>query len=112
MKIKYASIKVKNIKRSLEFYTKILDLDILDEYYSQNISVVMLTDGYVNLELIEDSSEDYGLDNIGLTVTDMDDIVERLDEYGVCYENQSISQEGHILSLSDYDGVNINIIQE
>lgn len=112
MKIKYTSIKVKNIVKSLEFYSKILGLDVVDEYYSDAISVVMLSDGYVNLELIEDSSDDYGLNNIGFVVDKMDRILKRLDDCDVEYDEQLITEDKHIISLCDYDGVNINIIRE
>lgn len=112
MKIKYTSIKVKNIVKSLEFYKKIFDLDVVDEYYSESISVVTLTDGNINLELIEDSSGEYGLNNVGFVVEDMEDVLKRLDEFDVDYKKQSITECNTILSLCDYDGVDINIIQE
>lgn len=110
MKIKYNSIKVKDIAQALKFYNQILNLEIIDEYYSDTISVVMLTDGYMNLELIEDSSEDYGLDNIGFVVNDIDDISNQLAKNDVEYD-EKVYENNHILSLKDYDGVKINIMK-
>ena len=112
MKIKYASIKVKNIEKSLSFYRKILGLDVVDEYYSDTVSVVMLTDGYFNLELIEDSSDDCGLNNIGFVVDDIEDVLNRLEESDIVYEDDVVTEDNHILSLTDYDGVNINIMEK
>ena len=112
MDIKYASIKVKNIEKSLDFYGEILDLDVVDEYYSDSISVVMLTDGNVNLELIDDSTDECGFNNIGFVVSDMDEVINRLDKEGISFDDELVSEDNHIISLNDRDGVKINIIKE
>ena len=112
MNIKYTSIKVKDISKSRDFYCKIMGLDIVDEYYSDNISVVMLGDGNMNLELIEDSSGEYGLNNIGFTVKDIDEIVERFKKYGIEYTENLFGKDNHIISLTDCDGVGVNVIKK
>ena len=111
MKLKYTSIKVKNIKKSLEFYRQIFSLEVMDEYYSDSISVVMLSDGNMNLELIEDLSDGYGLNNLGFVVEDVDKVLKMLDEYDIDYNKALIREDSQIISLSDCDGVNINIIK-
>ncbi|RAP51366.1 MAG: hypothetical protein BZ133_03200 [Methanosphaera sp. SHI613] len=112
MNIKYTSIKVKDISKSRDFYCKIMGLDIVDEYYSDNISVVMLSDGNMNLELIEDSSGEYGLNNIGFTVNDIDEIVERFKKYGISYKENLLGKDNCIISLTDCDGVDVNVINK
>ena len=113
MKIKYNSIKVRNIRQSLEFYHKKLGLKVIDEYYSDTVSVVMLTDGYMKLELIECGGDEYGLDNIAFTVDDIEEIVKKLEECGVNFDEKAyLTSDIKIASLKDNDGVKINLIQE
>ncbi|RAP49953.1 MAG: hypothetical protein BZ136_02435 [Methanosphaera sp. rholeuAM74] len=113
MKIKYNSIKVRNITESLEFYHEKLGLDIIDEYYSDTLSVVMLTDGYMKLELIESGGYEYGLDNLAFAVDDIEDAVKKLEECGVNFDKKAyLTSNIKIASLRDKDGVKINLIQE
>jgi len=112
MKIKYNSIKVKDIHQSVKFYHDILKLEILDEYYSENMSVVMLTDGNIKLELIADSTCEYGLDNIGFAVDNMDVVLKDLRDNDIHFNEELCTKDNHIISLEDCDGVKINIIKE
>ena len=46
------------------------------------------------------------------SISKLKDVLKRLDEFDVDYKKQSITEGNSILSLCDYDGVDINIIQE
>ena len=110
-KIKYNSIKVKDIKQSVEFYRKLFNLEITDEYYSESLSVVMLTDGYINMELIEDHENEYGLNNIGFVVDNLGDLLDEFENEDIIIDKDNYDKLGFI-TLKDPNDVVINVIKE
>lgn len=110
-KIKYNSIKVRNIKQSVEFYQKLFNLEITDEYYSKSLSVVMLTDGYINLELIEDHKDEYGLNNIGFVVDNLRELLDEFEGEDIIIDKENYDKLGFI-TLKDPNDTVINIIEE
>lgn len=111
MKIKYNSIKVKNITESMEFYQKIFKMEVIDEYYSSSLSVVMLTDGYMNLELIEDKDNEYGLNSIGFRTNNLGGLLDEFEAKKLDIDKENYEKMGFV-SLKDPDGTTINVIEE
>jgi len=115
--IAHTNINVSDIKRSLEFYKKALDLEVARSYKPDDGSfeLAYLSDGSsahkVELTWLRDKEGSYNLgDNewhIAFTVEDFDAAYELHKEMDcICYENKSMG----IYFISDPDGYWLEIM--
>lgn len=109
--IKYMSISVKNIDESVKFY-KLLDFEVVDEYYGDELSMVTLSDGHIKLELIKDDNLAEGFNNIGMEVENLQDVMENLENEGCVFETKIINDDFKVASLRDNDNVLINLVEK
>lgn len=113
MKIKYSTMIVKDMDKSVKFYTDKLGFEIDSEYDLPQGKITLLKgEGDTMIELIENESYDVGLYSIGMDVEDMDIEVEKLKSKGIKFDMEPIEiTVGSMALFKDPNGVNIVLVQ-
>ena len=124
MKLLHTMIRVKDIKKSLDFYTKLFDLEVAQEKRLDDCTLYFLTDneGDVQIELtLNDETPEGGYDlgtgfgHFAFATDSMDEFTEKLKGFGYeyLYEPYKLSAVGSTISfVKDPDGYEIEIIQK
>jgi lactoylglutathione lyase len=114
MKIKYATMIVKDMEESIQFYTEVLGFEIDSQYDLGPAGAITLLkgEGETMVEIIKNPVDEPGLFSIGMDVEDINATVEELKSKGV-----NITMEptpitvGTLAFLEDPNGVRIALIQ-
>lgn len=117
MKVKYATIAVDNMEKSIKFYTKVMGFEIDNEItpYPGTKIIFLKDEGEAMIELIENSNEPEkkGLFLVGMEVKNMDVTVKQLLSKGVKFTRGPIEvgDGAKLAFLMDLNGVEIELIQ-
>lgn len=124
MKFLHAMVRVKDIKKSLKFYTELFDLELAKEMRLDDCSLYFLSDkdGYTQIELTyndETPKNGYeigtGFGHFAFGVESMDEFTKKLNNLGYeyLYEPYKLSAIGSTISfVKDPDGYEIELIEK
>jgi lactoylglutathione lyase len=112
MKIKYSTMIVKDMDKSVNFYTDKLGFKIDSKYDLPQGRITLLKgEGDTMIELIENESYDVGLYSIGMDVEDMDYEVKKLKDEGIKFDMEPIEITiGSMALFKDPNWVNIVLV--
>ncbi|MCK5051679.1 MAG: VOC family protein [Candidatus Cloacimonetes bacterium] len=122
MRVSFTTIAVKDLEKSVKFYTEITKLNEVMRFSPQKgINIVFLKDeDDGKIELIEyeqnkgvDVSGNASIVSIGFTIDDLDDSIKMLNEKNIKIIRGPIQTPGgqKFLFIKDPDGVEIELIQ-
>lgn len=123
MKFLHAMIRVKDVKKSVKFYTELFDLNLVNEMRLDDCSLYFLADqdGQTQIELTandETPSEGYNVGNgfghFAFGVDSIDEFTEKMHDLGYSYTYEPFKLEGYDLKiafLKDPDGYEIEVIE-
>lgn len=124
MKFLHTMIRVKDIKKSLEFYTKLFDLELAKEKRLDDCTLYFLSDkeGYTQLELTyNDVTPEQGYEigtgfgHLAFETQSMDEFTKKLNDLGYeyLYEPFNLSAVSSLIAfVKDPDGYEIELIQK
>lgn len=124
MKLLHAMIRVKDIKKSLEFYTKLFDLELASEKRLSDCTLYFLSDkeGYTQIELTyNDETPDGGYEigtgfgHFAFATDSMDEFTQKLHTLGYeyLYEPYKLSAVGSTIAfVKDPDGYEVELIEK
>lgn len=124
MRYLHTMIRVKDIKKSLEFYEKLIGLKVVNEKRLDDCTLYFLSDeiGEVQIELTDNDEipeNGYeigtGFGHFAFAVDSMDEVTKKLKELGYEYlwEPYKLSAVGSTISfVKDPDGYEIEFIQK
>lgn len=120
MRFDHVGIKSKDIKKSVDFYTRILGFEVLEEVEVLNSIYTFVGDETTRIEIEQAAPNDkmidvntqYGLYHIAFIVKDIDSLAERLKKDGVKFimEPIQLREDRKIAFIEDPDGVRIQLI--
>ncbi|MDI9624094.1 MAG: VOC family protein [Methanothermobacter sp.] len=114
MKIKYATIIVENMEKSIKFYTEVMGFKVDSQYdLGPNGRITLLKgEGETMVELIKNPVDKPGLFSIGIDVEDLETTIKKLKSKGakVTMEPTPITV-GLLAFIEDPNGVRIALIQ-
>ena len=117
MKVKYATIAVKDMDESVEFYSEVLGFKVdgkINPHQGLNITFLR-NEGDAMIELIEnvEEPEKQGIFMVGMEVSDMDTTAKELLSKGAKFTRGPIEvgDGAKIAFLKDPNGVEIELIQ-
>jgi lactoylglutathione lyase len=114
MKVKYATIIVKDMDRSVKFYTEVMGFKIDSQHDPiPGATIILLKgDGDAMIELIKNTVNEPGLFSIGMDVEDINTTVKELKSKGARITMEPIPiTVGTLAFLEDPNGVKIALIQ-
>ena len=114
MKVKYATIIVKNMDESIKFYTEIMGFKIDSQHNPQPGAIITLLkgEGEAMIELIKNTVNEPGLYSVGMDVEDINTTVKELKSKGARITMEPIPiTVGTLAFLEDPNGVRIALIQ-
>lgn len=123
MKFLHTMIRVKDIEKTLTFYTELLDLSLAKEMRLEDSTLYFLSDkeGYTQIELTYNDEFPEGGYNIGtgfghlaFEIKSMDEFTKKLHSlgYDYLYEPFKLPKHGtHIAFVKDPDGYEIELIE-
>lgn len=123
MKLLHTMIRVKDINKSIEFYTKLLGMHVAKEMRLNDCSLTFLADNYgeVQVELThndETPKEGYeigtGFGHFAFGVESMDEFTEKLHALGYEYLYEPFKLPNHELTIAfvkDPDGYEIELVE-
>ena len=124
MKFLHAMIRVKDIKKSLKFYTELFDLELTKEKRLDDCSLYFLSDkeGYTQIELtyndeIPESGYEIGtgFGHFAFSTESMDEFTQKMQSLGYeyLYEPYMLTAVGSIIAfVKDPDGYEIELIEK
>lgn len=124
MKFLHTMIRVKDIKKSLEFYTKLFDLELAKEKRLDDCTLYFLSDkeGYTQLELTQNDvtpESGYqigtGFGHLAFQTDSMDEFTKKLKDFGYeyLYEPYTLAAVSSLIAfVKDPDGYEIELIQK
>ena len=113
MKIRYATMIVKDMEESVRFYTETLDFTLDEVFDVPGGKITLLNgDGFAGIELIEHESFDIGIYSIGMDVEDINKEIEDLEAKGANIALRPVkTQVGYMARVVDPNGINIVLVQ-
>ena len=123
MKLLHTMIRVKDIKKSLDFYTKLFDLTVANEMRLGDCNLTFLSDnhGEVQIELtyndeIPEGGYDVGtgFGHFAFGVESMDDFTKKLHSLGYEYLYEPFTLPNHELTIAfvkDPDGYEVELVE-
>ena len=124
MEFLHAMIRVKDIEKSIKFYSELLEMKLVREKKFDDCSLYFLTDknGIVQIELTyndETPKDGYevgtGFGHFAFSVESMDEFTKKLQktEYKYLYEPYKLSSTGSTIAfIKDPDGYEIELIEK
>ena len=114
MKVKYATIIVENMEKSVKFYTEVMGFEVDSQY--NPLPGVMITllkgEGDAMIELIKNTENEIGLFSVGMEVKDLDKTVKELKFKGANLTMNPVPiTDGFLAFLEDPNGAKIALIQ-
>lgn len=114
MKVKYATIIVRNMDESIAFYSDVMGLEVDSQFKPVPGVVITLMKGTgeAMVELIESSAYEVGLYCVGMDVGDLEATVGRLKARGARITMEPVpTQVGSLAFVEDPNGVRIALIE-
>lgn len=124
MKFLHVMIRVKDLEKSLKFYTELLDMKVIKEKRLSDCTLYFLADkdGHVQIELtLNDDIPDNGYEigtgfgHFAFGVDSMDEFSKKLHNLGYkyLYEPYKLSEIGSVIAfVKDPDGYEIELIEK
>lgn len=124
MKFLHTMIRVKDIKKSLEFYTKVLDMELIEKQRLEDCWLYFLSDKektcQIELTYNDDTpKEGYNIGNafghFAFEVKSLNTFTEKLNELGYeyLYEPFDLNGKGSMIAfIKDPDGYEIELIEK
>ena len=114
MKVKYATIIVENMEKSVKFYTEVMGFEIDSQHNPIPEAKITLLKGKGDamIELIENTKYETGLYSVGMDVEDINTTVKELKSKGAKITMEPVPiTVGTLAFLEDPNGVRIALIQ-
>lgn len=114
MKIKYATMIVKDMDESIKFYRDVMGFEIDSQYDLGPAGEITLLkgEGETMVEIIKNPVDEPGLFSIGMDVEDIDATIKDLKSKGAKVTMEPIPiTVGHLAFIEDPNGVRIALIQ-
>ncbi len=114
IKVKYATIIVKDMDESIKFYTEVMGFEVDSHYNPQPgiLITLMKGKGDAMIELIKDTIHDIGIYSVGMDVEDLNATVKELISKGAKITMGPVpTMVGSLAFLEDPNGVRIALIQ-
>ncbi|MBD3338774.1 MAG: VOC family protein [Candidatus Lokiarchaeota archaeon] len=114
MKVKYATIIVKDMEESIKFYTEVMGFEIDSQHnpFPGTKITILQGKGDAMIELIKNEEYETGFYSVGMDVEDINSIVAELKSKGakITMEPKEITV-GSLAFVEDPNGVRIALIQ-
>jgi lactoylglutathione lyase len=114
MKVKYATIIVENMEKSVKFYTDLMGFEVDSQFIPQPGAKITLLKGQGDamIELIQNKEYKTGFFSVGMDVKDLNATVKKLKSKGVKITMEPVPiSVGYLAFLEDPNGVKIALIQ-
>lgn len=116
MQINHISINVKNLDKSVEFYSDTLGLEIVDRFDHEDMSIVFMKgngEGVIELVYHKQSESSSRLQHIGFVVEDIEREYKSISTKGFKFTKPPYeSRSGvKIAFLCDPDGIELELVQ-
>ena len=114
MKVKYATIIVENMEKSIKFYTEIMGFDVDSQFKPRPGVIITLLkgEGDTMIELIKNTENEIGLFSVGMEVKDLNATVEELKSKGTKITMGPVPiTVGTLAFIEDPNGTKIALIQ-
>lgn len=114
MRVRYATMIVKDMNESINFYTGVLGFQIASQHHPRpGVSITLLKgEGDAMIEIIEDTVHEIGLFSVGMDVEDLNATLENLRSKGAKITMEPVPiTVGTLAFLEDPNGVKIALIQ-
>lgn len=122
MKLLHVMIRVKDIEKSLKFYTELFDMKLVNEMRLDDCNLYFLSDedGQTQIELTyndETPAEGYNVGNgfghFAFEVESFDDFTKKMDKLGIKYSYEPFKLDGYNMTIAfvkDPDGYEIELV--
>ena len=114
MKVKYTTIIVENMEKSLKFYTEVMGFEVDSQFTPQPGTIITLlkSEGETMIELIKSTEYEIGLYSVGMEVKDLNATVKELKSKGVKITMGPVPiTNGALAFIEDPNGTKIALIQ-
>jgi lactoylglutathione lyase len=114
MKVKYATIIVENMEKSVKFYTEVMGFELDSQFTPRpGVAITLLKgEGDAMVELIKNSENEIGLFSVGMQVKDLNTTVKELKSKGAKITMEPVPiTNGMLAFLEDPNGARIALIQ-
>jgi len=114
MKVKYATIIVKDMDESIKFYTEVMGFEIDSQHnpYPGLTITLLKGEGDAMIELIKNTENEIGLFSVGMEVEDINTTVKELKSKGAKITKEPMPITiGTLVFLEDPNGATIVLIQ-
>jgi len=114
MKVKYATIIVENMEKSIKFYTEVMGFEVDSQFAPRpGVAITLLkSEGDAMIELIKNTENEIGLWSVGLEVKDLNTTVSELKSKGAKITMEPVTiTNGFLAFLEDPNGAKIALIQ-
>lgn len=121
MHLDHVGIKSKDVEKSIDFYTKVMGFEFLEEIEILGRKFTFVGNEDTRIEIEGANPEDermdvnrgYGLYHLALIVDEIDNMAERLKKNGVKFilEPIQLREDRKIAFIEDPDGVRIQLIE-
>ena len=114
MKVKYATIIVENMEKSIKFYTEVMGFEVDSQFAPRPgvLITLMKGEGDAMIELIKNTENEIGLFSVGIEVKDLENTVKELKSKGAKITMEPVSiTVGTLAFLEDPNGAKIALIQ-
>jgi lactoylglutathione lyase len=114
MKVKYATIMVKDMEESVKFYTDVVGFEIDSRYNPRpGVMITLLKgEGDAMVELIKNTDDKPGLSSVGMEVEDLNATVKELKSKGARITMEPVPiTVGFLAFLEDPNGARLALIQ-
>jgi lactoylglutathione lyase len=114
MKVKYATIIVENMEKSVKFYTEVMGFEINSQFTPQPGVIITLlkSEGDTMIELIKNTEHEIGLFSVGMEVENLNTTVKDLKSKGAKITMEPVPiMVGNLAFLEDPNGAKIALIQ-
>lgn len=118
--VAHIGIVVKNVDKSLAFYTSVLGCTRAESYQDERIRLEFIKSGQQTIELIqytEDAAGSRGpgiVDHVAFLVKDMDDAIARLrqNQVPLLFDQPKIMSDKKIMFFTGPDGERLEFVQK
>lgn len=115
----HVGVVVKNLNESISFYTKVLECEISGTSENERLKIVYLSAGSSTIELLKYKQDDNNgrekgvIDHIAFYVTNMEDALIKVEEYGaeMLYDKPRDNGYQKIMFFLGPDGERIEFIE-
>lgn len=114
IKVKYATMIVKDMDESIKFYSEVMGFEIDSQYNPlPGIDITLMKGkGDAMIELIKDTIHEVGFYSVGMDVEDLNATVKELKSKGAKITMEPVpTMVGSLAFLEDPNGVRIALIQ-